>query len=187
MMTIAQKQELILLNVPVRLQEEVKTFLNSIPKMKLLQPEGKPRKEWRMFYDETWSNARTMAWDAMRNPAYDSAWKNAVGAAYNIARSSGREDAMNEVTAFAERAARKLRLSMEGNIKYVIGTVEASAKLMAAMIIVKDLDFKRKKKYVRTAEAQIDVWQKGYALACEARRVLYVYCEREDAKGLLRS
>ena len=43
-----------------------KFIFDEIPKVKFFKPDGKPKKEWKMFYGDTWNAARDAAKDAAR-------------------------------------------------------------------------------------------------------------------------
>ena len=49
--------------LPEAVQKRLRTFMNSIPKTKWYQTDGKPNSEWRVFYGDTWASARDSAWD----------------------------------------------------------------------------------------------------------------------------
>ena len=48
-------------------QERLSMFLDGIPKTKFFQPDGNPKKEWKMFYGNTWDSAREIAWEIARD------------------------------------------------------------------------------------------------------------------------
>jgi hypothetical protein len=61
---------------------EVNKFIDSFKKVRWFKPDGKPRKEWKIFYGKTWDAAR----DAARDAAWDAAWDAARDAAWDAAR-----------------------------------------------------------------------------------------------------
>ena len=110
--------------------EEVAEFIDSLKKIKYLDMHGKPKKEWKVFYGNTWSAADSAAFSAARSAAYS--------AAYSAAR---------------------------------------SAALLTRFIIISDLVKKDKElqKHFRHAEAEMEVWKRGWALFTDVNGVLYVY------------
>ena len=68
--------------LPEAVQRKLVSFIyTEIPKMPFFKPDGKPKKEWKIFYGDTWGAAR----DAARDAAYDAAYGAASGAAYGAA------------------------------------------------------------------------------------------------------
>ena len=80
--------------------KELGAFLEEIPKMRWLKPDGKPKKEWKLFKtrDAAWDAAKAAAWDvawaaardAARAAAWDAAWAAARDAAWDAARDAQR-------------------------------------------------------------------------------------------------
>ena len=135
--------------LPKAVQRKLDSFIfKEIPKVPFFKPDGKPKKEWKMFYgdtwDATWDAARDAAWDAARDAARDAAWDAAWDAAR---RDAARRDAARD------------------------------AALISDYLITSDLDFKDKAKHLAHAKARWEVWQKGYGLLCDVDGVLYVYCK----------
>ena len=49
--------------MPKAIQKKLSEFIyKEIPKTKFFKPDGKPKKEWKMFYGDTWDSARASAW-----------------------------------------------------------------------------------------------------------------------------
>ena len=66
--------------LPEAIQTKLFNFIEKeIPKTKFFKPDGKPKKEWIIFYGETWDAARDAArdaaWDAARDAARDAAFQ----------------------------------------------------------------------------------------------------------------
>ena len=73
--------------LPKAVQRKLDSFIfKEIPKVPFFKPDGKPKKEWKMFYGDTWDAARGAAWDAARDAARDAAWDAAWDAARDAAR-----------------------------------------------------------------------------------------------------
>ena len=49
--------------------EKLADFIAEIPKVPYFKPDGKPKKEWKLFYADSWGTAR----DAARGAAWDAA------------------------------------------------------------------------------------------------------------------
>ena len=47
------------MKLPESVQTKLFAFMDSIPKTPFFKPDGKPKKEWTIFYDDTWASA----WD----------------------------------------------------------------------------------------------------------------------------
>ena len=133
-------------------QTKLFNFIASIPKTRFYKPDGKPKKEWKIFYGDTWDSARNSALDSARDSARNSAWYSARDSAWDSALDSARNSALDSARDSARDSA-----------------------LLASFIIVDDLKFKDKKKHYDHAKARWEVWQKGYGLLCDVDGVLYVY------------
>ena len=72
--------------VPAAQQQALKDFIGKeIPSVPFFKPDGKPKKEWRIFYGESWDAAMDAARDAARDAAWDAAWDAAMDAAMDAA------------------------------------------------------------------------------------------------------
>ena len=78
-----------------------KFIFDEIPKVKFFKPDGKPKKEWKMFYGDTWNAAR----DAARSAAGSAAWSAATDAAREAARSAAEGAARDAAEGAARDAA----------------------------------------------------------------------------------
>jgi len=45
-------------------RDDIRDFIKSLKKINLSNPDGKPKKEWKVFYGETWNDAWNAAWNA---------------------------------------------------------------------------------------------------------------------------
>ena len=67
--------------LPKAVQRKLDSFIfKEIPKVPFFKPDGKPKKEWKMFYGDTWGAAWDAAWDAAW------AWKRSLWKLLNQAR-----------------------------------------------------------------------------------------------------
>jgi hypothetical protein len=111
--------------LPKAIRQKLDNFIfKEIPQIKFFKPDGKPEKEWKVFYGSTWDAAWNAALDAVRDAARDAA-------------------------------------------------------LFAKYIILDDVEFDEKEKYLAYVKARWEVWQKGYGLLCDVDGVLYVYAKEE--------
>jgi hypothetical protein len=141
--------------LPEPVQKRLRTFMNSIPKTKWYQPDGKPNPKWHISYGDTWDSAWASAWASARASARDSAWASARDSVWASAWAS----AWDSAWASARASARDF-------------------SLMACMIIVSDLDYPDKEKHEKHVSSRIEVWKKGYGLLYDVRGVLYVYAKK---------
>ena len=170
--------------LPPENQKKLVDFLAAIPKIPYLKPDGKPKKEWKVFYGETWD----VAWDAARVAARDAArvaLSNAAwNAAWNVAWNAAWDATSDATLDIARNAALNIASDIAWNITW--RTVKEVARkasycaawdaaLIARFIVVEDLKFKDKEKHLAHAQARWEVWQKGYGLLCDVDGVLYVY------------
>ena len=72
--------------VPAAQQQALKDFIGKeIPSVPFFKPDGKPKKEWRIFYGESWDAAMDAARDAARDAASGAARDAASDAAWDAA------------------------------------------------------------------------------------------------------
>ena len=163
-----------------------KFIFDEIPKVKFFKPDGKPKKEWKMFYGDTWDAAR----DAARDAAGGAAWGAARDAAWDAARGAARVAAWGAARDAARGAARDAAWDAAWGAARVTATDAArgaaedaswDAALIARFKVVDDLNFKDKAKHLAHAKARWEVWQKGYGLLCDVDGVLYVYAKKPKA------
>ena len=162
--------------LPQAVQTKLFNFIASIPKTRFYKPDGKPKKEWKIFYGDTWDSARNSALDSARDSARNSAWYSARDSAWDSAWYSARNSALDSAWYSARDSAWDSALDSARNS--ALDSARDSARdsaLLASFIIVDDLKFKDKKKHYDHAKARWEVWQKGYGLLCDVDGVLYVY------------
>jgi hypothetical protein len=193
------------LDTIVPYQSRLNEFITKeIPNTKFFKPDGKPKKEWKVFYGDTWDAARDAARGAARDAAWgaarDAAWGAARDAARGAARGAARDaawgaarDAAWDATWSAARdtargaargaardaawgAARDAAWDAAwGAARDAARGAARDAALYSDYIITADLKFKDKEKHAAHAKARWEVWQKGYGLLCDVDGVLYVY------------
>jgi len=177
--------------LPEDVQTKLSDFIDSIPKVKFFKPDGKPKKEWKVFYGDTWASARAEARDATHAAigasARTSAWESARDAATDSRRTYARSSAM----IFAEDSARLPIKTFTKNSTEDLTSDSArvSAKdsardftrdfeLKAEQIVVSDLNYEDKVKHEHDIDERIEVWKKGYGLFNDVNGVLYVYAKK---------
>ena len=193
------------LNIPKVQQKRLKDFIEKeIPKTRFFKPDGKPRKEWKVFYGKTLGAALDAARDAAGDAALDAAGDAALDAAWGAALDAARGAARDAAWGAAGGAARDAAWGAAGGAAW--GAARGAARdaawgaawdaargaaldaargaardaargaaLISDYIIVADLKFKDKKKHLVHVKARWEVWQKGYGLLCDVDGVLYVY------------
>ena len=67
--------------LPQSVQTKLFSFMDTIPKVKFFKLDGKPKKEWKIFYGDNWDAAWGAARDAAGDAARDAAWDAAGDAA----------------------------------------------------------------------------------------------------------
>ena len=165
--------------LPKPVQKRLRTFMNSIPKTKWYQPDGKPKPEWRVFYGDTWAFARASAWDSAWASAMASARVSARDSAWDSARASARASAWDSTWASARDSARdSARASARASAWDSTWDSTRDFSLMACLVIVSDLDYPDKEKHEKHVKSRIEVWKKGYGLFCDVDGVLYVYAKK---------
>ena len=153
--------------LPKAIQGKLSSFIfKEIPKVPFFKPDGKPKKEWIMYYGE--------AWDAARNAARDAVWDAARDAIRNAAR-----DAARDATRNAARVATwdAIRDEIRNAARDAVWDATWDAALFSYFILTSDLKFKDREKHLKHVKARWEVWQKGYGLLCDVDGVLYIYCK----------
>ena len=160
--------------LPEDVQTKLSDFIESIPKVKFFKPDGKPKKEWKVFYGDTWASARASARDSTRAFAWtsrDSEWASARDSALASARDSARGSACDSAMDFAMELTRASAKNFEWE-------AADDFSLKAEMITVSDLKYKNKAKHEHDVDKRIEVWKKGYGLLGDVDGVLYVYAKK---------
>jgi hypothetical protein len=153
---------------------EVAEFVDSLKKIKYFDMHGKLKKEWKMFYGNTWSAARSAADSAAYSAAYSAARSAARSAADSAAYSAARSAAYSAARSAARSAADSAARSAADSAAY---SAADSAALLTRFIVISDLVKKDKKlqKHFQHAEKEMEVWKRGWALLTDVNGVLYVY------------
>ena len=131
-------------------------WVETLKSIAWLKPDGKPKKEWRLFKTRAaaWAAARAAAWAAARAAAWaaarDASWAAARAASWDAARAAAWDAARDAAWDAARDAA-----------------------LYAGGLIVADL--KLAKEHRTHIKKRMEVWQKGYGLLCDVNGILYVY------------
>ena len=172
-------------NLPEANQKKIIDFVEKeIPATKFFKPDGKPKKEWKMFYGDTWDAARDAAWGTARGAALGAALGAAWGAARDAAWDAARDAAWDAAWGAARDAARGTARGAARDAAWDAPWLAAwdaawgaarDAVLLARFYVVEDLEFKDKAKHLAHVKARWEVWQKGYGLLCDVDGVLYVY------------
>jgi len=188
----------------------VQNFIESLKQINWFKPDGKPKKEWKIFYGDTWGEARRKAreathgvmqktawdmihdatWDATQAAARIGAWNAAWNAAKKMATECSKRHSKSVswdtktgrrrwlgVWSFSDGFIRGMT-GAHDEAKAAVENVAYDTALYASMLVVSDLDFPHKTKYIQHARERMEVWEKGYALLCDVDGVLYVYAKR---------
>jgi hypothetical protein len=135
-------------------------WIDTLKNIAWLKPDGKPKKEWKLF------ETRDVAWDATRATARDAAGDAAGAAAWAATRDAAGDAAGDAAWAATRDAAR----DAAGAAAWA---ATRDAALYARGMIVDDL--KLESKHRTHIKDRMEVWQKGYGLLCDVNGVLYVY------------
>lgn len=167
-------------DVYVRSPNEEKTAvltLKFLEEIRYFKPDGKPNKEWKVFYADTWGRACAAAHDAAVDAArkrdggmmnFNSEWMRAWTCVKAVAH-----DMMFEA-GFC--AAEKAQETMSGDVR---NDVVREATLFGTAMFVDDSSFKDKNRILDHVRRRIEVLEKGYVLACDVAGVLYVYAQKD--------
>ena len=137
------------------------------------KPDLKPRKEWKLFKAQTWDAAWNVAWAAAGVAEWNTAGIAAGAATGNALWDAGRVAAGNAAENAAWDAAWAAG-NVAGNAAGIsAGNAAGNAALLARIKVCKGL--KLDQKHIDHSYARWEVWQKGYALMCDIKDILYVY------------
>ncbi len=156
----------------------VKEFLSGIRSIKFLNPDGKPRPEWKIFYGGSWQDAKLAAHKGALSDPDAFMWSFAFTAAdvgaFKAAEASKRKAAIDWVKKLAIAAVNNAVKEPQANFA---PRAALDVALMASLIALGDVKFDDKEKYLMHASERMEVWRKGYALLDDVNGVLYVYCK----------
>ena len=190
--------------VPIELTRELGTFIVRARQIytHFMEQNSEPKSEWRMFYARRWQDAEdvanlTASQEARRTPISDE-WKYAALSkeeaggehhalmnpdSHNAALMAGMNATMRAAkNAGRENAVRQAQRSLFGTgdeFEFTVG-------LMAGLILVKDLEFEGKDKYMEHAAERLEVYEKGYGLAGDVNGELYVFAVPKGLPELVR-
>lgn len=164
-------------NIPQCLEDEALRSVSSLRDIRFLRPDGKPNPEWRIFYGNTWNEARAKALESAEPKHPGMAIETARSAAWSAAIEEARVAAWDRISDMAKAAVNDAmaRLSLNESIERVVNDAKRDAKLMSVMKIVRDVNLKSR--YFEHAEKRMEVWRKGYALLDDVNSMLYVYAK----------
>lgn len=172
---------------------ELNAFLTRIANLQIYRPNARPKSSWRMFYARRIEDAEDVAFltavATENGKKASSVWKEATlsreaaggvfmgeHGAYDAALMAG----WNATVAAAKKAGRERTVKDAQESRFGSGDQFGfTVGLMAGLILVKDLNFDGKERYLKHAAERMEVWEKGYGLAGDVNGVLYVYAQAE--------
>lgn len=200
-------------SLPKQVRQDLVDFIyKEIPSTKFLQPDGNPRKEWKLVYGIDWGEASSTAFDEAMDKVHKvnltkgtnmdnwwhldmvqvAAWDEAKKAAKNAGRYKTLNfDVVTKATRQAtQKAVRKIVKTISKdwyNDAYISGLPDSAAddaSLLARFKLVADIKFSEKQKYFAYAKARWEAWQKGYGVERDVNGVLYVFAPEQHRKLL---
>jgi hypothetical protein len=177
------------LNIPEKQQQALKEFIEiEIPNTKFWKPDGKPKKEWKVFYAETWGAAWDVALDAANDAAWDAASDSKTRAVRGAARDAARDAVRDAAWGAARDAVRDAAWDRAWDAAWdaawdrawdaasdAVRDAAWGAAFQTYFIITADLDYKDKEKHTKYAKDLWEIYQKGYGCICDVNGVFYVY------------
>ncbi len=167
---------------------EFNDFLTRARSMELLKIRSKPKSTWKMTYGRDWDSAADSAILTARQIAdgikVKDTWKKSIpkrevaGGAFiqSSAMNAALWAGWNATIEAAKLAGREKEVKAAQDSLFVTGEqFEYDVGLMAGLILVKDLEFEGKDKYLKHAMERMEVWERGYGLKCDVNGELYVY------------
>lgn len=178
--------------IPQERVVELNAFLTKVANLQLHRPDGKPKRSWRIFYARRIEDAEDVAVltavAAEKGKKASSVWKEATfdreatggelvskHSAYNAALMAG----WNATIMAARKAGREKAVRNAQDSRIGSGDQFGfSVGLMAGLILVMDLNFEGKERYLKHATERMAVWEKGYGVAGDVNGVIYVYAQK---------
>ena len=166
-------------------------WVETLKNIAWLKPDGKPKKEWKLFEtrdaarDAAWAAARAAAGaaagdaaraaagDAAGAAARDAAWAAAWAAAGDAARAAAWAAARAAAWDAARDAAWAAARAAAGAAAGDAAGDAARAAALYGEALVSNWNFETKHKV--HIKKRMEVWQKGYGLYCDVGGKLYVY------------
>lgn len=193
-------------SIPAAQRKKLSAFIRSISETKFFQPDGNPSMDWNLFRAESWTAASGLAWNAAwrakNGSDIDSMQKLAADAAKAAITGTPRAAALPAVFAECEQAVLDAPAAKSAYkdactdpadpcadinaLGYADFDAIGAAKLVAALVVVEDIEFPGKKQYAEYAARRWEVWQKGYAVRCDVGGTMYVYAKNPAGSAITR-
>ncbi len=158
-------------------EKELNDFVGRLGQIIYFRPDSDPKKEWRVFYADTWDAAAAMAKDAAGGDAslIDA---RAATSVRSLDAVWGSPLAAEENKRWAEaysKAFHTIWYSNGESFANLAGGAAADAAALASALFTRENDYEGRDKTIAAAKERMEVWEKGYGLAAEKDGVLYVY------------
>ncbi len=159
----------------MEITERTLKFLEGIEYFK---PDGNPNNEWKIFYADTWGRACSAAHDAASQAAkkggremddFNIGWMRAWRAVKESAR-----DMMFEAGFYVRKRAWETMSGEVGN------DAEREATLFGTAMFADSNKFNDKNRILDHVRKRMEVFEKGYGLACDVGGTLYVYAQKDS-------
>ncbi|MDE1856982.1 MAG: hypothetical protein KGH98_02755 [Candidatus Micrarchaeota archaeon] len=173
--------------LPEGVQRGLEDFIGILGRINYFNPDRNPKPEWRMYCAYSWEGAHVAAGSAPLglNIEEARAMPRARDVSRNTAFYAGRREQFNEAMKLVKTAVEERVLDHYGT-DVSRDAVEA-AQFAAGLIVISDLDYVGKERYMELAKEMMEVFAKGYGFAAEAYGKLYVYYKLESGMPLPRS
>jgi hypothetical protein len=175
-------------SVPEALVKEKNAFIERTraTQIQVMSQASRPKDTWRIFYARTYQDAADVAhltaWEAARGKPVKKEWEAAIHSEYALrntpfpAIDSALMAGWHATLEAADKAGRGKTVREVQHAFFGPGDQFAfDVGLMAGLILVKDLDFEGKERYLKHAAERMEVWERGYGLSCDVNGKLYVY------------
>ncbi len=163
---------------------------SSINEIRYFIPDNKPNPKWVVHYGSTLPDARKNALREVHRKRM-----NAAAGSRKLVSVEDEEKGVLEnikrlvpsvapvAEAAAKAAASKAMIAAINAEGVAVGDSSfedagRDAGMMAELLVVKDLDFSGKVKYLKHADERMMAWKKGYGVLTDIEGILHVYCIR---------
>ncbi len=154
--------------------------------MQSMNQASRPKSSWRMFYARRYQDAEDVAnltaWEDARGKSVKKEWDAAIHSRYapkNVpmpALDSALMAGLHATLEAAEKVGREKAVREAQRSLFGPGSqFEFDVGLMAGLILVKDIEFEGKERYLKHAAERMEVWERGYGLAGDVNGRLFVY------------
>ena len=154
--------------------------------MQSMSQTSRPKGTWRMFYARRHQDAEDVAHltalEAARGKPVKKEWEASVHSEYALrdtpfpAMDAALMAGWHATLEAAKKAGREKTVREAQDSLFGPGNqFEFDVGLTAGLILVKDLDFEGKERYIKHAAERMEVWERGYGLSCDVNGKLYVY------------